>query len=240
MTFPPIAMLHHIGDDAVLDDHKPYSITRSSFIRLLDYIERNGIETKDFSSWTAQSSSIFSKQIMLTIDDCYRHLLDFAIPELQRRKMRAILYMPTAHMGGNNSWDVEQGKSSVEIMNESELKDVAAAGFEIGVHAHNHVPLDELSTEEIHKELHTSKDILEKLLGTSVKTMAYPFGRVPENYGSILKANGFDFGLGIYHPKGDRYAIRRFIYHDGDQEKHLNSKLSLSYRVYRQLTDRNK
>lgn len=233
MTFPPIAMLHHIGDDPRLEDHKPYAISKESFIRLLDYIEKNGIETKDFNSWTAQSSSIFSKQVMLTIDDCYRHLLDFAIPELQRRNMKAVLYMPTAHFSGTNTWDSKQGKSSIEIMSESELRDVAKAGFEIGVHGHQHIELDTVSFEQAQAELAKSKEILSELAQTTIKSMAWPFGRVPDRYQEMLKSIGLKFGLGIYHPKGDRYAIRRFIYHDGDNEKTLAQKLSLSYRIYR-------
>ena len=233
MTFPPTIMLHHIGDDQKYNDHKPYSITKRSFVLLLDYLEKNGITTKDFYSWTAQSSSIFSKQVMITIDDCYRHLLDFAIPELQRRSMKAIFYMPTAHIGGLNDWDILQGKTKVEIMNESELKDVASSGFEIGVHSHNHIALDSISKDEVVKELSMSKDILSGITSQPIVSMAWPFGRVPENYAQILKSVGLKFGMGIYHPKGDRYAIRRFIYHDQDNEKSLAQKMSLSYRIYR-------
>jgi hypothetical protein len=67
--------------------------------------------------------------------------------------------------------------------------------------------------------------------------MAYPFGSVPVNYKSQLKEAGFQYGLSIYQPWESRYALRRFIYHDGDTDKSLMQKLSFFYRCYRSITD---
>lgn len=65
------------------------------------------------------------KKLILSFDNCPKHLFDFAIPELVKRKMKAVFYMPTANTGGYNSWDEEKGTARMELMNEADLKELA-------------------------------------------------------------------------------------------------------------------
>lgn len=50
-----------------------------------------------------------NKNIIITFDDCPGPCGDFTIPELQKRNMKAVFYIPTAHIGGYYKWNVIDG-----------------------------------------------------------------------------------------------------------------------------------
>ena len=232
-------MLHQISDDAKCDSLKPYSISNKSFIKLLDYLEK-------YNYCTTTLSEIFEdnlnnrnnkKKVIITIDDCYRTLFEFAIPELEKRNMKAVFFMPTAHMGAYNSWDADKGRARLEIMNENELHDLSKLNMEIGSHGHQHLSYKCFTDTEISTQLKMSKDIIENITENKTTSFAYPFGDVPLNYRDLLPSSGYNNACAIYHPKGDRFALRRFIYHDNDTDLTLKRKLSLSYKILRNVYD---
>lgn len=236
---PPVVMLHHVGDAPLYDSLKPYAISHQSFLRLLNYLERKNIQTTTFAELAAGQSKS-KRRVILTFDDCSKSLLDFAIPELLKRKMKAVFYMPTAHLGLDNSWDVEEGKSSLELMNASDLVYLLQQGMEIGGHSHHHIPLDRLSALEVKQEIIACRINLESILQVPIVSFAYPYGVIPQNHAEILASEGFQYGLGIYTAIENKFCLRRFIYHDGDSTTSLAIKLSPAYKLYRTLFDRTK
>lgn len=227
-------MLHHVSDDAALDGHKPYSISHGSFTRLLDVLEDGQFTTSGFEDMNIP----LHKRVIITFDDCAKHLWDFAIPELQRRNMKAVFYMPTACLGGTNEWDMPFGKPRIPLMNEADIKHLSDMGMEIGSHSHNHVRLGELRRSEVVQNLQQSKAILEGITGKKIISIAYPFGSIPGEKDNILKETGYAYGLSIYSAFENRYCIRRFIYHDGDDAARLKAKLSLRYKIMRAVNDK--
>lgn len=233
--FPSVIMLHHVTDDPTLDKLKPYSISRASFTRLLDVLEEEQYTTTNFHTLNKKG-----KNVILSFDDCPRHLWDFAIPELKARSMTASFYMPTAYINGKNDWDIAQGKPAVELMNDSELKNLTEIGMEVGSHSHEHVELATLEEDKVRQNLKESKLILEGITSSKIVSVAYPFGSIPKNNKALLKEMGFDYGLSIFTPYESRYDIRRWIYHDGDDTNRIKKKLSLTYKAVRTFTDKMK
>jgi peptidoglycan/xylan/chitin deacetylase (PgdA/CDA1 family) len=231
---PPIAMLHHVSDDPAHESLKPYSISRLSFTRLLDHLERRQYQTITFSD-LQKGIARRNKRIILSFDDCPRHLLDFAVPELCRRGMKGVFYMPAAHLGGYNNWDVEEGRARVDLMTAADLQQLEKLGMEIGGHSWHHVRLDKAANPA--EEVQQCRTVLGSIVTGPLLSFAWPFGAVPGNHKQLLTDAGFRYGLSIYQPFEDRLALRRFIYHDGDTEATLERKLSPVYRAYRALTD---
>jgi peptidoglycan/xylan/chitin deacetylase (PgdA/CDA1 family) len=66
--------------------------------------------------------------------------------------------------------------SSYEPMSWEQLRELHAAGFEIGDHSYTHACLPMMSDGELERELQTSKALLEANLGASVRSFAYPNG----------------------------------------------------------------
>lgn len=232
---PAIAMFHHVSDHTDWHSLDPFRVRQKTFSKFLDTVERAELQSTTFHLSTNKASA--AKQVFITFDDCGKHLLDWAVPELQRRNMVASFFMPTAHLGGINDWDVDEGRSRVDLMNEADLLDLHRAGMEIGGHSHRHVHLGRLDGHQVTEELRASSEILESITGSKPISMAYPFGSIPENAKDLINEAGFEVACSIFSPKQTVSSLRRFIVHDGDTERSLRAKLSPLYRTYRTVTD---
>jgi peptidoglycan/xylan/chitin deacetylase (PgdA/CDA1 family) len=236
--FPPIAMLHHVTNSPH-DTLKSWSVSEHKFLELLNFLETNKYETITFKDIVSNKKILrgFSKKVILTFDDCYKNLLDFAVPQLVKRKMKAVFYMPTAYVGSYNEWDVEQGFGRVELMSQGELKELDKLGMEVGGHSHYHIRLKDASPGRVKEEVEQSKAVLENIIGKSVYSFAYPHGSVPDNYYQILSSAGYAFGVSIHQPLESKLALRRFSFDEADGESSLKTKLSRQYKYKRMFYD---
>lgn len=73
----------------------------------------------------------------------------------------------------------------------SDLRSMAAEGFEIGAHSVTHRTLQGLPQSEIEHEVRGSKDALEGILGCEVPMFCYPRGKFDQRVSDQLKAAGF-------------------------------------------------
>lgn len=236
---PPIVMLHHVGDGPQYESLKPYAISQQSFLSLLNHLERKQFQTTTFLE-IERDQSRSKKQVILSFDDCSKSLLDFAVPELLRRNMKAVFYMPSAHLGQYNSWDVAEGRSRLELMDAADLCYLQAQGMEIGGHSHHHIKLDQEAASKVVEEIYTCQSTLEAILQVPLISFAYPYGSIPPDAARVLSSRGFKYGLAIYTPQEHSHCLRRFIYHDGDTPFTLGLKLSTWYKIYRAFFDRRK
>jgi peptidoglycan/xylan/chitin deacetylase (PgdA/CDA1 family) len=233
-------MLHSVSD-AFKVSLKNWCITQNSFLQLLDFLEENKIQTTHFAGIIRDKGERQSsfKKLILTFDDCPKHLFDFAIPELVKRKMKAVFYMPTANIGGYNSWDVEKGTARLELMNETDLKELARHGMEVGSHSHHHIDLKNVSDiGQLQKEITVSKQIIESITGKPVYSFAYPYGSVPAGYQTLLSGAGYQYAVSIYQPYETALALRRFGIYDKDTKETLARKISVGYKWSRKLYDK--
>jgi peptidoglycan/xylan/chitin deacetylase (PgdA/CDA1 family) len=84
-----------------------------------------------------------------------------------------------AHFGFPEDWSlrqVKQGASRFRLLALSEIRQLLAAGMEIGSHTLTHPKLSQLPAESSWKEISESRCALEKALGVPVWSIAYPFG----------------------------------------------------------------
>lgn len=233
---PPIAMMHAVRDstDISLQD---WRISTRAFLRLLDHLEATGYTTTSFTD-LIENKDTHAKRVILTFDDCLKHLLDFAVPQLIKRKMKAAFYMPTAFIGRYNVWDFSKGAERLDIMNEGDIRELVRCGMEIGSHSHNHIELRSITDrEKLKEEIVTSKAILESIIQGPVYSFAYPYGSVPQQHNKLLTSAGYRFGVGIYHPFETNMALRRFGVYEKDTPQSLNRKLSGSYKWFRKVYD---
>lgn len=236
--FPPIAMLHSVND-SIDEQLKNWCISRSSFLQLLNFLEKEKIQTTTFFDLAGEKKNkVLSRQAILTFDDCPKHLFEFAIPELMKRRMKAVFYMPTANIGGYNSWDVKEGAGRMELMDEDDLMELSKYGMEIGSHSHHHIRLKAVSDPaQIAKEVSTSKRIIEAITQKQVVSFSYPYGSVPIDHRSILSGAGYQYGVSIYQPFETKFTLRRFGIYDKDTAETLALKFSRRYKWMRKVYD---
>src|SRR5205814_7303310 len=83
--------------------------------------------------------------------------------------------------GGRNDWPTQaRGVPIGPLLSAADLRELAAAGFEIGAHGLTHAPLDRLDAAALEEETSGARRRLEDLLGDAVRLFAYPDGRADE------------------------------------------------------------
>ena len=230
-------MLHHVSDLPKFNSLEPYAISNSKFSELLDYIEENNFRTRNFYDIKNQKRS--HKDVVITFDDCSSELLNFAIPELIKRNMKAVFYIPTGYINSFNEWDVMEGKDRVDFFSEQEIIEISKySNFEIGSHSVTHRKLNQLNDNDVLNELIQSKKELKRITKKEVISFAHPFGEIPLGNKKLLEKAGYLFACGIYVKKQNNFALRRFIFHNGDNTQSLKKKLSVNYQIFRAIRDR--
>ncbi len=104
------------------------------------------------------------KQAILTFDDGEMNNFIHAFPVLQRLQFKAYFFVIIDRIGqpGYMGWD--------------ELRQLRAAGMEIGSHGLTHRILTDLTDLEVERELHESLKCLVNLLGDGISTLSIPRG----------------------------------------------------------------
>ncbi|WP_297921917.1 polysaccharide deacetylase family protein [Metallibacterium sp.] len=99
----------------------------------------------------------------------------------------------------------------------TQLREMRAAGFEIGSHGVDHRMLSKLPQTDLENELNESKAVLERALGGPADLMAYPVGGDRAFDGRVIAAtNAAGYALACTYicgvnrdPAGNRYTLRR-------------------------------
>jgi peptidoglycan/xylan/chitin deacetylase (PgdA/CDA1 family) len=165
--------------------------------------------------------------VAVTFDDGYRSVLEVAFPILERLGYVGSVFVPTdfPDQPGPMSWPGIDQWLSTDHANElrslswNELRELAAAGWEIGSHGCSHPDLPKLSDQQLEQELHESRRRIEHELGAPCRSLAYPFGTYDARVVTAVRAAGYSTAcavpagrsipdpltyprIGIYRPDG--------------------------------------
>ena len=238
-------MYHHVAPLSGRESLLPYVVSPQVFCRQLDVIvaSRLPVVTMAELMRRQEERSLTGRRcVVLTFDDCSRELLDYAVPELERRNLRASFYAVASRFGGQNDWDDHRGGGRVQLMLEDELKALVRMGHEVGSHGVHHRRLDQCSREDVVTELTHSKRRIEEVTGLPVETLAYPFGAIPLSHGQLCREAGYTAACSIFSAArtvlSDRFAIRRILIHEADIGWRMRFKLSRLYLELRRVRDR--
>lgn len=122
------------------------------------------------------------------------------------------------------------------MMNPEEIRSLHRAGMEIGGHTENHPILAALPDAEARAEIARNKETLESIIGTSLRTFAYPNGAPGRDYDdrhvAMLRSCGYDYALttaaGTASSASDPLQLPRFTPWDRTRSKYL-ARMTLNY-----------
>jgi peptidoglycan/xylan/chitin deacetylase (PgdA/CDA1 family) len=188
---------------AVAVRHRPYALSPADFRAHLMAAHTAGRRTITAGQLPSEMAARF---FCLTFDDGCASDYTEAFPALLELGMRATFFVvPTlVSEPGYVTW--------------SELREMTAAGMEIGSHSLTHPFLHELDAAGVRREFGESKSMLEDRLGAAVRSASLPRGWEPPHFESVLEELGYRVfctsRVGWWHP-GDqplsvpRIAVRR-------------------------------
>lgn len=131
----------------------------------------------------------------VTFDDGFVSVVENALPELERRRIPATMFVPTGSLGGRPSWIKDPASPANREMVVSAAQLVALNGRElvtIGSHSVSHPDLRKLREAETDWELRQSKADLEAVLDRRVTLFSFPHGACNERITNLVKAAGYE------------------------------------------------
>jgi peptidoglycan/xylan/chitin deacetylase (PgdA/CDA1 family) len=130
-------------------------------------------------------------QVLVTFDDGYSCINEFAVPILDQVGGVATVFAITDYVGKKNSWDYFPEGKQITHMNWPELRNLHEKGWEIGSHGKTHRRLISMDSKKIMDELHSSKKNIEDHIGSEVTTFCPPFNAWNSDLISQIEAAGY-------------------------------------------------
>jgi peptidoglycan/xylan/chitin deacetylase (PgdA/CDA1 family) len=131
-----------------------------------------------------------ARLLTITFDDADRSVFTNALPELKARAIPATVFVCTRFVEEGHR-DVSTGR--YPVMSWAELAEWASAGYDVGAHTVNHIPLNQATHERARAEVLDSRAMLEQRLGRPVRSFAYPWGfYTPSLHAWLDEAPEFD------------------------------------------------
>ncbi len=171
---PPVLAYHLV--DRRLDAGIAWTTPRR-FERQIAWLAEAGYRSLSLSAHLQRDHTAAEKRVVITFDDGYRSLLQYALPILSRYHFHATVFAIAAYVGRPNLWDVKFFLPRFHHLDWGELRELLQAGWEIGSHSLNHDYLPALSDQQLRHDLVASRQILEDNLQTPVRHLSLPFGR---------------------------------------------------------------
>lgn len=196
----PVLYYHSVDENA----SNEVTITPEKLQEQLDYINDNNYVTitmTELYNHIENNKPIPEKSILITFDDGYMNNYTEAFPMLKELNMTATIFCVGNSLDGSY------------YLSEEAIKEMSDYGIDIESHTVNHVHLDTMSYDEQLLELKNSKNILEKITGKEVLSLAYPFGDYNDNTIKAAKDAGYKMGfttkLGLSDRTDDIYKLDR-------------------------------
>lgn len=178
----PVLLYHHVGP-ARPGTYPELTISPERFEQQVRWLARHGyvaVRPSDWQSWRLGAGPLPDKPVLLTFDDGYADLAEFALPVLERHGFGAAVFVVTGEIGGTNRWDEERGAGTHRLMSADQIREWSARGIEFGAHGRSHADFTTLADADLASELFGCASDLADLLGKPPAAFAYPYGYYDE------------------------------------------------------------
>jgi len=171
-----LVVLFHRVDDRLPGDH--ISVTVPEFRMWCRFIHDHfEVVPYDTILRDVAAGKDISLKAAITFDDGYRDNFVSAAPELQRQGLPATFFVASDFVSSDTvaPWDTEL-PFRPEWMTWDEVRELEAAGFEIGGHTMTHIDMGRTPTAETERELAGCRARYASELRQPVRHFSYPFG----------------------------------------------------------------
>ncbi len=128
----------------------------------------------------------------ITFDDGSSGQFDFALPLLKKYRLGATFFIVTDWTEDISIKIGEEGGLQTQRLSWPQVRQIAAAGFEIGSHGTEHRPFDSRLTEDQASAIvKTSKQTIEQKIGKPCVSISFPYSAVDGSIEKALEEAGF-------------------------------------------------
>lgn len=229
-TIPMILMYHAVAQTA--DDPNQLSVPPTVFAAQMRWLARRGLRGVSMATLVdAIRTGCHRRMVGITFDDGYASVLEYALPELRRHGFGATAFIIADRLGGTNDWD---HGPAWQLLSADGVRELSAAGIEIGSHSATHRRLAAAGTEALSRaqlaaETEGSRASLSDLTGTRVRGFAYPYGSMSASVRAAARAAGYDYACAVETAVGDigMMALPRVYVGERDGAARLAAKRTM-------------
>jgi peptidoglycan/xylan/chitin deacetylase (PgdA/CDA1 family) len=154
-----------------------------------------------------------ARSVVITFDDGTACTHEAALPVLSEFGFSATVFAVSDLVGGRNEWMIREGQPARPMLSTLQLRELHAAGVEIGSHTARHAWMDRISPSHAADEARMSKARLEEILGHPVRHFAYPYGNHSQAVRDVVRDAGYEAACttrsGKNGPDTEIFALRR-------------------------------
>jgi peptidoglycan/xylan/chitin deacetylase (PgdA/CDA1 family) len=194
-------MYHDLAEDldGIPVNHHPYVLNPVVFRSQLEAVALSSLRVVSVAEWCSQPKSTHG--LVLTFDDGNVSNHTLALPILLEYGFKATFFITVGQIGIGNTMDWSQ------------IRNLHAAGMEIGSHTLTHRPPSTLNDNELPYELSESRRILEDGLGAPVNSISSPTGFFNPRMGKVAREVGYRSlcigRVGLVSDHADPFALNR-------------------------------
>ncbi len=181
----PVLFYHHVQPQSQAIDRKQtsMSVDNGVFDQQVGYLVSSGynlITAKDLVDALRNKSGLSPKSILITMDDGYLDVYQYAYPVIQKYHIKANLMIPTGLLGAG------------DYMSWGQIEEMARSGLIYFTdHTWSHFALGNGTSDKIKYEIDTARDQLQEHTGQTVNIFTYPYGSFNNLSIQILLQEGF-------------------------------------------------
>jgi peptidoglycan/xylan/chitin deacetylase (PgdA/CDA1 family) len=198
----PVLMYHSVAV-APNDATRGLSVAPEAFaeqMALLGDLGFTPVTTAALAASWRSGGPLPRRPVLITFDDGYEGVHRHALPALAEHGFPATLFVSTGWLRGAH----RTGGGLDTMLDWDQVRELAAAGVEIGGHSHTHPQLDQLGDGALRDELVRSTRILAGELGPAPVSFAYPYGYSSRRVRQAVRDAGYAQALAV----GNRLARR--------------------------------
>lgn len=226
--------LHRVADDCPND----WSISIQAFDRILDWLQENvDLVSIDEAQRRLRTGNHGRIAVNISFDDGYADNCLHAIPTLLARRIPFTYYVTTHHVAHGKPFphDLKLGQP-LSPNSVDEIRAMADAGVEIGVHTRTHLDIGQIRSQaDMKYELFGAREDLANWIGRVPGHFAFPFGllhNITPRAIQFLHDEGFESYVSAYggykFPMSNGFHLRRF--HGDPNLERVKNWLSLDPR----------
>ncbi len=223
-------LTYHRVTDAHPDDRLCVPVGR--FAEQMRYLKEAGYRTVSMGRierWAESALFLSGKTVGITFDDGFEDNFLYAFPEMRRYGFTGCFFVPSGFIRSGQ----EKHPKEDRPMTWAQMKEMLAAGQEIGGHSVTHRKLTQINISELPDETAGCKKDLEGGLGCSVDFFCYPAGYYNDAVKQRVKEAGYQGAFtvepGPVRAGSDPFAMKRTEVSGFDSLRDFEKKLAGAY-----------
>jgi peptidoglycan/xylan/chitin deacetylase (PgdA/CDA1 family) len=199
----PVIFYHHVEPiaQATTAGHAQLTVDSTKFETHMQYLNDRGytsITAEELVAAVTNHTSLPGKPIVVSIDDGYSDIYNYAFPIIKKYNIKTSLFISTGLLGnsGYMTWE--------------NLREMVGSGLvSIYNHTWSHYSLGRGDSSKIAYEIDTAQSQFEEYLGRKPTIFAYPYGITSQAAVDVLKKSGF---AGAFTTAGSWYQCDSRLY----------------------------